>query len=114
VGYQPVPAATAAAAAPAAAAASWLQGAGLLAEGAELLLEIINPGIIGGTQEGGRGGGGRAAYWGQRTLLGLCEGGVSVGGWVGVGVQGRPRQSFWQTHSMAPGLTLAVVYARVV
>ena len=61
VGYQPVPAATAAAAAaaaPAAAAASWLQGAGLLAEGAELLLEIINPGIIGGTQEGGRGGGG--------------------------------------------------------
>jgi hypothetical protein len=26
----------------------WLQGAALLAEGSELLLEIVNPGIIGG------------------------------------------------------------------
>jgi hypothetical protein len=32
-----------------------LQGAGLLAEGAELLLEIINPGIIGGEAAGSMG-----------------------------------------------------------
>jgi len=32
----------------AAAAAAAVQGAGLLADGSELLLEIVNPGIIGG------------------------------------------------------------------
>jgi hypothetical protein len=39
-----------AAAVAAAVTCCWLQGAGLLSDGAELLLEIINPGVVGGEQ----------------------------------------------------------------